>query len=79
MHTTSQTVHTNRSPLYNCTVSGLEPICCTRLLWWWLMQQVSVAMEAEPLEVQEVNRNTLGMQATNPEQHTGAAFFRLYI
>jgi len=43
------------------------------------MQQVSVVMEAEPLEVQEVNRNTLGMQATNPEQHTGAAFFRLYI
>jgi len=43
------------------------------------MQQVSVAMEAEPFEVQKVNRNTLGMQATNPEQHTGAAFFRLYI
>jgi hypothetical protein len=43
------------------------------------MQQVSVVMEAEPFEVQEVNRNTLGMQATNPEQHTGAAFFRLYI
>ena len=79
MHTTSQSIHTNRSSLYNCTVSGLEPICCTRLLWWWLMQQVSVVMEAEPLEVQEVNRNTLGMQATNPEQHTGAAFFRLYI
>jgi hypothetical protein len=79
MHTTLQILHTNRSSLCICTVLRLEPICYTRLLWWWLMQQVSVAMEAEPLEVQKVNRNTLGMQATNPEQHTGAAFFRLYI
>ena len=57
----------------------LEPIALLCLLLVWLMRQVSVVMEAEPFEAQEVNRNTLGMQATNPEQHTGAAFFRLYI
>jgi len=57
----------------------LEPIALSRLLLTRLMREVSVVMEAEPFEAQEVNRNTLGMQATNPEQHTGAAFFRLYI
>jgi len=33
-------------------------------------------MEAEPFEAQEVKRDTLGMQATIPDMHTGAAFSR---
>jgi len=33
-------------------------------------------MEAEPSEAQEVKRDTLGMQATIPDMHTGAAFSR---
>ena len=54
----------------------LEPIALSCLPLTRLMRQVSVVMEAEPFEAQEVKRDTLGMQATIPDKHTGAAFSR---